>query len=86
MAANVGLRTNGFLVEERNALQIMVSGQSHDNYFLTTVPIMHRQHPQSANQNGGAASTKTACNRYGSNLGFKRARSRSFKQKAVSDV
>jgi hypothetical protein len=47
---------------------------------------MHRQHPQSANQNGGAASNKTACNRYGSNLGFERARSRGFEQKAVSTV
>jgi len=65
---------------------IIASGQCHDKRFLITVPIMHRQHLQSANQNGGATSTKKACNRYGSNLGFERARSRGFEHKAVSTV
>jgi hypothetical protein len=31
-------------------------------------------------------SLKTACNRYGSNSGFERAKSRGFEQKAVSTV
>jgi hypothetical protein len=34
----------------------------------------------------GAGLIKTACNRYGSNLGFERAKSRGFEQKAVSKV
>jgi len=33
-----------------------------------------------------ATSLKTACNRYGSNSGFERAKSRGFEQKAVSTV
>jgi|GEM_PF-2305434 hypothetical protein len=54
--------------------------------FFNNCTLNAPPNPQSAKQNGGAASTKTACNRYGSNLGFERARSRGFEQKAVSTV
>jgi hypothetical protein len=47
---------------------------------------MHRQYTPKHQPNGGAASTKTARNRYGSYLCFERARSRDFEQNAVSTV
>jgi hypothetical protein len=47
---------------------------------------MHRQYPPKHQPNGGAASTKTARNRYGSYLCFERARSRGFEQNAVSTI
>jgi hypothetical protein len=54
--------------------------------FLPNAPMIHRKYPKSANQNGGATSLKTACNRCGSNSGFELAKSRGFEQKAVSTV